>query len=202
MTLSKLVAKVNQLKPSEYDKDDITRWINQVEFLAFDQVIGHADPMDPKLRPLLRPPEGVLRPLSNGNEEVSTETAESTGDETVSSTEGYTVLPGVDNSHVRPPVPEPCPYRPYDYSIDAERELLIPDQFSDAYFYYVSAKIDFQNMEIDRYNAEAQAFENEFQQYAKWFRRTYRPKEIRHETTFTGYPYPEKTSPFRHIPWD
>lgn len=47
MTLSELVAKITQLKPSEYDKDDITRWINQVEFMAFDQVIKHSD--DPRV---------------------------------------------------------------------------------------------------------------------------------------------------------
>ena len=201
MTLSELVAKLTQLKPSEYDKDDITRWVNQVEFMAFDQVIKHSD--DPRVRHLFRPPEEPEKPVIPEEEEDTGDTTETPEEETVVLPgEPYTVLPGEDNSHIRPPHPRPLIFRPYDYSIDSERDLLIPDQFSDAYIYYVSAKIDFQNMEIDRYNIESQAFENEFQQYAKWFRRTFRPKEVRHEITINEHPYPEKTDHHRYVPWD
>ncbi len=160
MTLSELVAKINQLKPSEYDKDDITRWVNAVEHMAWDQVILRSERViiPPKMDPVV-------------------------------------VNPGIVNyvPEIIPPFPEE-PFKPYVYVEDAERELLIPDQFSDAYIYFVSAKIDFQNMEIDRYNAESVAFENEFQEYAKWYRRTHKPKEVRHETTVYRHPvepYPE-----------
>lgn len=160
MTLSELVAKINQLKPSEYDKDDITRWVNGVEHMAWDQVICRSEP--PRMPPAMDP---------------------------------VVVNPGINN--YVPDVPQFIleePFKPYVYVVDAERELLIPDQFSDAYIYYVSAKIDFQNMEIDRYNAESLAFETEFQEYAKWYRRTHKPKEVRHETTVYRHPvepYPE-----------
>ena len=127
MTLSELVAKITQLKPSEYDKDDITRWVNQVEFMAFDQVIKHSD--DPRVRHLFRPPEEPEKPVIP--EDDTGETTETPEEPTVSG-EPYTVLPGEDNSHIRPPHPRPLIFKPYDYSLDSERDLLIPDQFSDA----------------------------------------------------------------------
>lgn len=160
MTLSELVAKINQLKPSEYDKDDITRWVNSLEFMVVDQVINKSEVLF--IPP--RPDPVIVRPF--------------------------------EDNYMPDYIPHPTEYefRPYVYAEDAERELLMPDQFSDAYIYYVSAKIDFQNMEIDRYNANSQAFENEFQEYAKWYRRTHKPKEVRHEITVYRHPdepYPE-----------
>jgi hypothetical protein len=160
MTLSELVAKINQLKPSEYDKDDITGWVNAVEFMAVDQVINRSEHRLPP------PPKDPV-----------------------------VVNPGINNyvPDVAPQLLPDLEFKPYVYAEDAERELLIPDQFKDAYIYFVSAKIDFQNMEIDRYNANSQAFENEFQEYAKWYRRTHKPKEVRHETTV--YRRPDEPHP-------
>ena len=152
MTLSECVAKITQFKPSEYDKDDITGWINQVEFLVYDQVIGRSEQ--------LHPPEE--------------------GDPVV-------VLPSVDNyTPDNAPQEEQEPYKCLTYAEDAERQLLLPDQFTDAYIYYVSSKIDLQNMEVDRYNVNAMAFEEQFQNYAKWYRRTHKPKEVRHDV-HTGF---------------
>ncbi len=42
MTLSEVIAKVTDLRPSEYDHDDLTHWLNEVEFMAIDQVFSRA----------------------------------------------------------------------------------------------------------------------------------------------------------------
>lgn len=47
MTLGTLISKVTLLRPSEYDKDELTQWVNEVEFMAYDQVIGMAEPPVP-----------------------------------------------------------------------------------------------------------------------------------------------------------
>ncbi len=47
MTLGTLISKVTLLRPSEYDKDELTQWVNEVEFMAYDQVIGMAEPPFP-----------------------------------------------------------------------------------------------------------------------------------------------------------
>lgn len=128
MTLSEVIAKVSQMRPSEYDKDDLTSWLNELEFMAYDQVIGHS--------------------------ELETEQED---------------------------------YEPYVYAEDAEKTLLIPDQFSACYMDYLFSKIDYFNGEIDRYNMEAVVFENDFQKYAAWYRRTHKPKEVKHDTTIYNY---------------
>lgn len=152
MTLSELIAKVSQVRPSEYDKDDLTQWVNEVEFLAWDTVIGHAE--HPRI------PVG----------------------------DPVTVRAGEDNykpDDDRPP--KPPKYRPYVYEVDAERQLLIPDQFNEVYTTYLFSKIDFNNAEIERYSMEQQMFEAEWQTYAAWYRRTHTPKRLHHETTSHKY---------------
>ena len=71
-------------------------------------------------------------------------------------------------------------YKPYNYELDAEKELLIPDQFNGVYTSYISTKIDYNNREIDRYNVDAVQFESEWQAFASWYRRQYKPRRKRH----------------------
>ncbi len=149
MTLSELIANITSFRPSEYTKDMLTQWVNEVEFMAMDQVISRAEPPKPPIQK-----------------------------------EPVTVLPGVDNykPDEQPPT-EPTAFKSYVYDEDAERELLIPDQFNACYTTYVFAKIDFYNCEVNRYNMEAAAFENEWNQYASWYRRTHMPLRRPHATT-------------------
>lgn len=44
MTLSNLVAKAVDFRPSEYTYDDMTQWVNEVEHMAVDQVFNRAVP--------------------------------------------------------------------------------------------------------------------------------------------------------------
>lgn len=115
MKLAELIARAQSLKPSEYDKDEMTQWVNEVEFKAIDQVINRA----------------------KGNF---------------------------------------LEYKPYKYELDADRELLIPDQFIGVYLAYISGNIDLHNAETDRYQLDAAQYDAEWNDYAAWYRRTYPPK--------------------------
>lgn len=42
MTLAELIAKVNHLRPSQYDKYDLTAWVNEIEFRVVDEVINRS----------------------------------------------------------------------------------------------------------------------------------------------------------------
>ena len=44
MTLSELIVNITSFRPSEYSKDQLTQWVNEVEFMAVDQVISRAEP--------------------------------------------------------------------------------------------------------------------------------------------------------------
>lgn len=120
MKLSELVAYINNVKPSEYTVDEITQWINEVEFMAVDQVF-----------------EKAFGPIA---------------------------------------------YRAYRYFEDADTELAIPDQFNGVYTSYVFHKIDFNNAEDARSNAEAISFDSEWQAFASYYRRKYKPRR-KHEIT-------------------
>lgn len=157
MTLGTLIGKVTLLRPSEYDKDELTQWVNEVEFMAYDQVIGMAEPPFPPTMIAAKDPVTVT-PTQPGDEETGT---------------------------TPPPEPSTPPeYEPYEYNRDADKVLLIPDQFNGVYTSYLFSKIDFNNAEIDRYNLDAAMFSSEWAAYAGWYRRTHKPKEVRHEAPY------------------
>lgn len=75
---------------------------------------------------------------------------------------------------------EQIEFESYDYDRDMERELLLPDRFSDVYINYISAKIDFQNMETEQYNNDVAMFEAAMEQFKKYYIRTHMPKQRGH----------------------
>ena len=69
-------------------------------------------------------------------------------------------------------------FTPYDYDADAERELFVPEQFSDVYEHYLYSKIDNAQNEIDRYNNDVTMFQSAWNAYAGWYRRHHMPKAV------------------------
>lgn len=66
----------------------------------------------------------------------------------------------------------------YRYATDQERELLVPDRFSDIYIQYLIAKIELHDEETLSYNNAAALYQTAFDQYAAWYRRNHMPKEM------------------------
>jgi hypothetical protein len=52
MKLADVIAKVNNLRPSEYDKEQMTEWINEIEFQVVTQVINMAKDENISFEPL------------------------------------------------------------------------------------------------------------------------------------------------------
>lgn len=74
---------------------------------------------------------------------------------------------------------------PYFYDQNAETELLVEDAHKAVYVTYLLAQMDYANMELDRYNADAAMHQAAWQEYAAEYRRNHRPRS--HEFT---YPFP------------
>ncbi len=72
---------------------------------------------------------------------------------------------------------EEIKFEAYDYSKDQETALLVPDRYTDIYVNYLSAKIDFNNMETEQYNNDVAMFESSLEQYKKFYIRTHMPKQ-------------------------
>ena len=72
---------------------------------------------------------------------------------------------------------EELKFEAYDDSKDQETKLLVPDRYTDIYINYLSAKIDFNNMETEQYNNDVAMFESSLEQYKKFYIRTHMPKQ-------------------------
>lgn len=115
MKLATLIARIQVLRPSQYDEQQLTEWVNEVEA----QVV-----------------ETILNRASGNNIQLE----------------------------------------PYDIAVDAEKELLVPDENCDLYLHYLAAKIDFWNAELDRYNNDVAMYSASWQTFASKYRRTHIPK--------------------------
>ena len=65
----------------------------------------------------------------------------------------------------------------YKYEVDAEKETLIPDRFTDIYIHYLKAKIELNDDELTQYNKEVMVYQSAYNQYAAWYRRNHMPKQ-------------------------
>lgn len=63
----------------------------------------------------------------------------------------------------------------YTENTDPGTELIIPDPYSNLYYYYVMAKIDEQNLEWDKYNAHYAIFQNKYDTMNDWYTREHMP---------------------------
>lgn len=69
-------------------------------------------------------------------------------------------------------------FTPYEWKLDMEKELQIPDRFQDVYINYMFAKIDFMNQETERYNNDVAMQDAAWKAYAAWYIRTHMPKAM------------------------
>ncbi len=72
-------------------------------------------------------------------------------------------------------------YGPYNYDRDAERTLIVEDAHKAVYVTYLLAQMDYANMELDRYNADAAMHQAAWDEYAAEYRRNHMPRT--HEFT-------------------
>ena len=59
---------------------------------------------------------------------------------------------------------------------DEETRLLVSPPYDGMYLHYLCAKLDMMMQEYDSANTELTVFTGLYQEYAKWYRRTHRPK--------------------------
>lgn len=77
--------------------------------------------------------------------------------------------------------PQEIPHGPYNYEEDAERTLLVEDAHKAVYVTYLLAQMDYANMELERYNADAAMHQAAWDEYASEYRRNHMPRA--HELT-------------------
>lgn len=78
----------------------------------------------------------------------------------------------------------------YDLDTDGNTELLVGVPYTDVYFTYMSAKVDFLQSDIQRYNNSMVLYQKTYDMYAADFNRTHVPLT----NTFTSFPAVEITT--------
>lgn len=63
------------------------------------------------------------------------------------------------------------------YTVDSDpgTDLIIPDPYSEVYYYWIMYKIAEQNLEFDKVNAFNTEFENKYDTMSDWYTRTHMP---------------------------
>lgn len=71
--------------------------------------------------------------------------------------------------------PAPINYTPES----TETELLVPEPYAEMYTHWLSAQIDYYNMELDGFNAANAMFESVYENFRNAYNASHRPKSAR-----------------------
>jgi hypothetical protein len=69
-------------------------------------------------------------------------------------------------------------FKSYVYDSDMEKDLIVPDHYSELYIYYLFAKIDADNEEFNSYNNFMTLYNDLFDKFAAYYRRNHIPKKV------------------------
>ena len=64
----------------------------------------------------------------------------------------------------------------YTMETDPGTELLAPFPYDEIYLYWLASKVDFQNLEMDKYNNDRVMFNSAWTELSDWYTRTHMPK--------------------------
>lgn len=64
----------------------------------------------------------------------------------------------------------------YDEDTDLATELLVPAPYDSIYLRWLETQIDYANGELSRYNNSAQAYNDAYNAFARYYNRTHMPK--------------------------
>ena len=65
----------------------------------------------------------------------------------------------------------------YNIETDPSTELLAPFPYDEIYLYWLASKVDFQNLEMDKYNNDRVLFNNAWETLSDWWTRTHMPRQ-------------------------
>ena len=75
----------------------------------------------------------------------------------------------------------PGPYEGYTEETDPATELLAPFPYDEIYTYWLCCKVDYQNLEMDKYNNDRLMFNNAFDTLSDYWTRTHLPIQLNRE---------------------
>lgn len=86
-------------------------------------------------------------------------------------------LPPEERGTETEPDDQPEDFPGYTMETDPGTELLAPFPYDEIYLYWLASKVDFQNLEMDKYNNDRILFNTAWNDLGDWYTRTHMPKQ-------------------------
>lgn len=149
MTINEIVDMIDRQKPNAYDLKDKIHWLDQLDRMAWREVISTHEGEPPERKPI-DPDEA----------------------------QSWQALDMWPPRPPRPEPPETFEgYKWADDNDlqDGDTVLLIPDEFRQVYVFWMGAMIDYANQEMTRYTNSMIMFNTAYADYANAWNRTHMP---------------------------
>lgn len=182
MTIQEAIDRLDFMKPNQYSDQAKIKWLSELDQLVWNElVMTHEleteEMVGSKLTllPSLHPPKKMTkeeiehRPGAIGSK-VTVRDAVPDDD---AEEEEEKPLPKPQ----RPVFKLPTSYSGYNVNSNRDTVLLVPDPYSEMYFYYLAAQVDLNNGETGKYNNSKTLFNNSYLTYSDYYTRTHRPKQ-------------------------
>lgn len=152
MKLINAINEVDNLKPNMYGMQEKIKWLSRLDTKIFQEILTTHVLSDDEMAPFL--PE-------NTQEEPETE--------------DYSAELALDLPNWKLQMWGPAlVFNGYTEN-DTDRELIVGEPHDEMYVLWLSAQIDWNNMEFENFNASNAMFESVYQDFKRAFNRTHRP---------------------------
>lgn len=188
MNLGEVINLVDQLQPNAFPEQIKTHWINTVEGFVHNKVIqeysetliSKVEGEDEYLLPFGITIHDVVMVKDHG-QAIDKVTELNKGrygyigikkeeDGVLKEYIKLTRTPGQDDMEPSLEIIAQDPYSPLSYEYDKNKDLLVPEPYSNIYITYVAAQIDFHNKEFNSYNNGMQQYNTELEEFLKWWK--------------------------------
>ena len=146
MTIQQAIERADRLRPNQYSTIEKVNWLSQLDEQVYSEVLLMAE----ENWKYVEYTEEILD--QEGNVVDTKTTIDYNNEEPVFKFEGY------------------------DEQTPLTTPLLIDDLYANAYVDYLVMKFDYYNREEATYNNSAQVFNNQYTNYAIWYRRNHKPR--------------------------
>ena len=146
MTIAQAIDRADRLRPNQYSTTEKVRWLSELDQQVYSEVLLMAEEN-------WKPVEYTEEILDQDNNVVETKTT-------------------IDYNNLEPKFT----FDGYDETTPPSTPLLIDDLYANTYTDYLISKFDYYNRETAAYNNSALVFNNQYTNYAAWYRRNHKPR--------------------------
>lgn len=148
MTIQEALDRIDMMRPNMVRKEFKIAALSELDGLIWKEIIQNHE-------------DGSQPPLTPSEQVIWLSPAERTFDGTGTGESGE----------------ESTGFAGYDLETDPGTVLLAPFPYDEIYTWWLASKVDWQNLEIEKYNNDRTLFNNAYDTLSDWYTRTHMPKQ-------------------------